>query len=213
MIAMICMIIDHVSDNFFPDLLYLRIIGRMAMPMFAFCVAEGYAHTHDRKKYLIRLLLFGILSEVPFDLVVGGKPIYLNHQNIMFTFAWSVLGLMCIDKARKIENNPLSVVCETAVFIVFTIFSLFLGLDYNIVGPVIIFTYYILRERNLWIVNSVAALVYLVFRNVGIYIYGVLGFIPIYLYNGQRGKGLKWLFYLFYPLHLLVIYLIKTMIV
>lgn len=208
--AMIAMIIDHLKDSFFPEQIWMKVVGRLAMPVFAFMVAEGYHHTRDREKYLLRLFVFGLISEIPFDLVVKDRILELTHQNIMFTFAWSVLCLMCIDRIAENENRTLRYVLNTVTVLFFAIGSLLMGLDYNIVGPAVIVTYHFLREKSLVISNSIAALIYLVFRNVGVYAFGVMGFIPIYLYNGKRGKGLKWLFYCFYPLHLLLIYLIRS---
>ena len=208
-IAMISMIFDHVGDNFFPEMVWMRVIGRMAMPIFAFCIAEGFAHTHDKAKYLRRMLIFGVLSEVPFDLVTAKKVLEFSHQNIMFTFAWAIIGLLIMDKIgdstlKRWAKNLI----KALVFIVFMVISIILGLDYNMAATAIIFVFYMLSEKADWIRDLVAAGVHAVFRNVGIYWFGLLGFIPILLYNHKRGKGLKWLFYAFYPGHLLMIWIV-----
>ena len=79
LIAMISMVFDHAGDMFFHDQLWMRMIGRLAMPLFSFCIAEGYRYTKDRKKYLLRMGLFALISEIPFDLAFTGK-IDLSHQ-------------------------------------------------------------------------------------------------------------------------------------
>ena len=84
-IAMVSMVFDHTGDVFFPEMQWMRIVGRLAMPIFSFCIAEGYVHTRNRKKYLLRMGIFALVSEVPFDLAFEGK-ISLDHQNIMLTF-------------------------------------------------------------------------------------------------------------------------------
>ncbi len=206
LLAMVSMVFDHVGDNFFPDLEWMRIIGRIAMPLFAFAVAEGYVHTRDKKKYLLRMLLMGLISEVPFDLVLFGTPLEFTHQNIMLTFAYAIVGLMCYDKIAK--ENAFSIP-GSLVLLLFIASSLLLCLDYNMVALAVIFAFYLLRKKPLWLRTAVAMAIYYFFRNVGIYRFGLLGFLPVFLYNGQRGKGLKWLFYLFYPGHLLLIYLLK----
>ena len=104
LIAMISMVFDHVGDLFFPELLWPRAIGRLAMPIFAFCIAEGYAHTRDKRKYLLRMGIFALVSEIPFDLAFEGK-IGLGHQNIMLTFFLSILALMLYDAIRGSDGE------------------------------------------------------------------------------------------------------------
>ncbi len=207
-IAMICMVFDHVGDNFFPEQTWMRIIGRIALPIFAFCVAEGFSHTHDRGKYLLRMGIFACISEIPFDLATSGKILEFTHQNIMITFFWSILGLMCYEKITERKTKAATIFGILELF-VFAAGSLVLQMDYNILGVGLICIYWFLRSKApVW--NHIAAMVYhLLLRNVGIYTYGLLGFLPLFLYNGKRGKGLKWLFYVFYPAHLLVIWLLK----
>ncbi len=211
LIAMVSMVFDHVGDNFFPGQTWMRIIGRLAMPIFAFCVAEGFIHTGDRMKYLKRMGVFACVSEIPFDLVTAGKVLEFTHQNIMLTFFWAILGLICFEKI-KAKGTKGARVLGAAVLILFAAVSLLLGMDYNLLAVGLIFIYYVLRGKApVW--NNAAAIAYhAALRNVGIYWFGLLGFIPILLYNGKRGRGLKWLFYVFYPGHLLLIWLIKTLI-
>ena len=212
LIAMIAMIFDHVGDNFFPEQVWMRIIGRMAMPIFAFCIAEGFCHTRDKRKYLSRMVIFGIVSEIPFDLVTAGKMLEFSHQNIMLTFAWAILGLICVDKILE-KNNKIKYLIVGLILLFFLIVSLILGLDYNMLAIALISVYYLLREKAFWVKNVVAMAVHALLRNVGIYWFGLLGFVPVFLYNGKRGKGLKWLFYAFYPGHLLLIYLIRQFLI
>lgn len=208
LIAVTAMILDHVGDNFFPDQIWMRIIGRMALPIFTFCIAEGFSHTKDRRRYLCRMGLFALLSEIPFDLVTSGKVLEFSHQNIMMTFFWAILGLMIYEQVR---NRRYGQILGAAVLLLFPVSSLFLGLDYQILAVGLIILYYLLRNKAP-LINNLAAMAYhVLLRNVGIYWFGVLGFVPVLLYNGKRGRGLKWFFYLFYPLHLLAIYILKEL--
>ena len=181
------------------------------MPVFAFCISEGFAHTHDKQRYLLRMGIFSLVSEVPFDLVTAGVPLESSHQNIMATFFWAILGLMLFERITG-EGAPKS--REAAGFImlaVFAMLSVLLGLDYNMLGCGLIFVFYLLRGKGLEIEAAAGAVYHALLRNMGIYWFGLLGFLPILSYNGQRGRGLKWLFYLFYPGHLLLIWLVRTM--
>ena len=99
LIAMVSMVIDHVGAVFFPAAAWMRMVGRLAMPLFSFCVAEGFAHTRDKKKYLLRMGVFALLSEVPFDLAFEGR-VGPGHQNIMLTFFLALLALTLYDRIR-----------------------------------------------------------------------------------------------------------------
>lgn len=212
LIAMVSMILDHLGDNFFSGRLWMRSLGRIAMPIFAFCVAEGFIHTRDRKKYLLRMGLFALVSEIPFDLVTAGKLLEFGHQNIMATFFWAILGLLCFEKVREKTADKLKPAAGIFVLLFFTAASLPLGLDYNLLAVGLIFLFYLLRNKSQELQIAAGMVFHTLLRNVGLYWFGLLGFLPLFLYNGQRGRGLKWLFYLFYPGHLLLIYLLLRLI-
>ena len=207
-IAMISMVLDHTGDNFFPDQLWMRALGRIAMPVFAFCIAEGFRHTHDQRKYLLRLFAFACISEIPFDLVVSGKILEFSHQNIMFTFSWAVAGLMCYEHLSAGKHRISSIL----VLLAFAAGSLFLSLDYHLLAVGLIDIYWLLRDKAPYINNAAAVLYHILMRNKGIYWFGLLGFLPVLLYNGKRGRGMKWLFYTFYPGHLLLIWFLRDIV-
>ncbi len=216
-IAIISMVIDHVGDVFFPGAIWMRAVGRLAMPLFAFCVAEGYHYTKSKTKYLRRLGAFALISEIPFDLAFSRK-IDFSHQNIMLSFLIAVAALMLYDAVQD-GFGPFSGMKQRArkaagitVVLVMSIVSLVLKCDYTIFAVISVFLFYVLRERPYPIpqVGGVAFLA--VTRTMGYYAYTGLSLIPLLLYNGKRGRGLKWLFYVFYPAHLLLIYLIKLIV-
>ena len=211
-VAMVSMVFDHAGDNFFPNQTWMRIIGRIAMPIFTFCVCEGYIHTRDRKKYLTRMLIFALISEIPFDLVTSGKVLEFTQQNIMFTFAMAAGTLMLCDLVLNKFGKKTGYVLTGVIMLMSMVLSVVLRLDYSMTALAVVFVYYLLKDKALEIRNLVAMAVHFLLRNVGVYLYGVLGFIPLFLYNGKRGKGLKWLFYVFYPGHLLLIYLISRLV-
>ena len=93
LIAIVTMLIDHIGLVLFPEVMILRCIGRLSFPIFAFLIVEGFEHTSDFKKYMVRILLFGLMSEIPYNLMISGKFIDFTHQNVFFTFA---IGLMML---------------------------------------------------------------------------------------------------------------------
>ena len=110
---------------------------------------------------------------------------------------------------RKTVRTKGRYVLAGFVLLAFFLSALFLGLDYNLLGVGLIIVYYLFREKAPLINNAAAIALHAALRNAGIYWFGLLGFLPILMYNGRRGKGLKWLFYVFYPGHLLLIYLLR----
>ena len=206
LIAMISMVFDHVGDMFFPGALWMRMIGRLAMPLFSFCIAEGYAHTKNKQRYLLRMGVFALVSEIPFDLAFEGR-VGLGHQNIMLTFFLSILALMLFDRIRgegkehAAGKTLLGILCVCAV----AVLALVLRADYTLFAVLAVFLFYVLRNRHPLLRCGVGVGFLALTRTVGYYRATGLSLIPLLLYNGKRGRGLKWLFYAFYPGHLLLL--------
>ena len=211
LIAMISMVFDHVGDMFFPGALWMRMIGRLAMPLFSFCIAEGYAHTKNKQRYLLRMGVFALVSEIPFDLAFEGR-VGLGHQNIMLSFFLAILALMVFDRIRgegkehAAGKTLLGILCVCAV----AVLALVLRADYTLFAVLAVFLFYVLRNRHPLLRCGVGVGFLALTRTVGYYRATGLSLIPLLLYNGKRGRGLKWLFYAFYPGHLLLLYLLKT---
>lgn len=196
--ACIIMLIDHIGAIFFKDIVVLRIIGRLAFPIFCFLIVQGYIHTRDAKKYLLRLILFALISEIPFDLAFYGR-INLWQQNVFFTLILGLIVIMVIDKANRIVS------CIT--FILACILACVLHTDYDLFGVLLIMMLYLVRGKKLFEVITVFA------TNVGlctgIQRYAAVSMLPIALYNGKKGPSMKYFFYIFYPAHLLILYIIQ----
>lgn len=213
LIAMISMVFDHIGDMFFPDIMWPRMIGRLAMPIFSFFIAEGFAHTRDRKKYLCRVGIFALISEIPFDLAFEGK-LGFAHQNIMLSFFLAIVALMLFDWIRgEMDSKGKRLIVKTilGVFAVaaIAILSLLLRADYTVFAVIAVFLFYVLRQKHPLIRTGVGVAFLALTRTIGYYCATGLSFLPLAMYNGKKGKGLKWLFYGFYPGHLLLLAVIK----
>ncbi|MBO5488074.1 MAG: hypothetical protein J5988_14315, partial [Eubacterium sp.] len=199
-IAMTCMLIDHMGAVLFPQYIQMRIIGRLAFPIYCFLLVEGAVHTSDIRKYEKRMLLFAILSELPFDLAFYGK-ISIEHQNVFFTL---VLGLVVIEqyqrKREKLNNILIFIIAMAAAEILHT--------DYGAGGIVLIFCFFVLYQ-NVFMKQAVFILANSLIYGIGIQSYAGFAAVPMLLYNGKRGREMKYFFYIFYPAHLLILYLIK----
>lgn len=189
----------------------MRIIGRFAFPIYCFLLVEGFQKTHDVKKYLGRMFLFALLSEVPFDLALSGKVWYMEYQNVFFTL---LIGLLVIAGLQLVEQRfagtetgkrLLRVVLGAVIILAGCALALLLKTDYNFKGVMAIVVLYLFRKRKkaqIW----AGVIVFLLMD--GLEMIAALSFILIWFYNGTRGKQNKYFFYFFYPVHLLLLWLI-----
>ena len=181
----------------------LRLIGRLAFPLFCFLLVEGFLHTKNFKKYAIRLGIFALLSEIPFDLAVSGKMMDIHSQNVFFTLFIGLivlLGLHYFETTLPVEMLPLRYI----VVLTGVLAAQFLQTDYAGFGILLIFLLYEFRNNRKLQCLAGAALT--LFNSYTAWI----AFLFIWFYNGERGKQLpKYFFYAFYPMHLVILYLIR----
>lgn len=200
MIAIVAMLIDHVGAVLLPQYRILRIIGRIAFPIFTYTLVEGFIYTHDVKKYMMRMGILALISEIPFDLAITGKFFEFGHQNVFFSL---FLGLLMLYLMTKAPNELRSLLCVLVILFV----ARCLRVDYGYRGLLMIFWYYQYRNNNLMKILGIAFIN--VFLMGGSQIYALFALIPILLHNGEQGPKCKKIFYGFYPIHLLVIYFIN----
>lgn len=196
-IAILTMFIDHMGAVFFPEEWIFRYVGRMAFPIFAFLLVEGFFHTRDVRKYMCRLGIFAVLSEVPYDLAFRGVVLEFEHQNVFFMLFIGVAMMYAL------ENSSQWPVKAAEVFLAMWA-ATFLCADYRFKGILLIAIYYFLRNRKRE--KLVVGAVWNFLWNWEIQGYGALASVPIAMYSGERGRSMKYFFYLFYPLHLLFFY-------
>lgn len=175
----------------------LRMIGRVAFPIFCFLIVEGFLHTKDVKKYAFRLLAFCFISEIPFNLGLSGMVFNAQYQNVYFTL---FLGLLALIGIRRFQA---SVWKQALVMVACCGAAMLLRTDYNAFGVFFIVLLYLLRDNKK--MQTILGCI-----GVSWEITAPLAFIPINMYNGTRGTwNLKYLFYVFYPVHILVLWGIR----
>lgn len=214
LIAVLSMLLDHTGHILFPGQIWLRYAGRLAFPIYSFLLAEGFLHTKDLRKYMFRLLGFGIVSEIPFDLAFYDTVFTIEHQNVFWTL---LLGLIAISVMSMIrfENIYLTYLFRILSVIPFALAAQFMHTDYRWVGVSVIACMYLFHDNEILRVASGTAFMLPFFTNEIEYV-GALAFVPLHFYNGRRGiKGgitgriFQIGFYLFYPVHLLVLTYIR----
>lgn len=216
-IAFLSMLIDHVNKALMYPLLtengFLRyvsdvfdILGRVAFPLFMFFLVEGFFKTGNRFKYLLNLIVFGIISEIPFDLFQSAVLFQPNSNNVMFTLALALVMIWVIDelKVPKSYIIPSVLWFPVSIIIVITtcLLSMIWGLDYEYHGILIAYFFYIFRNNQ--ILSIIGGYLSIVKTP-----WALLGFGLTLTYNGKRGKQNKILNYLFYPVHLLILGLLR----
>lgn len=147
-IAMALMLMDHLWATLFPAQDWMTCAGRVAFPIFAFMTVEGYFYTHNLKKYIFRLLLFAVLSEVPFDLMYGGTWFYPVHQNVIWTFLIGLLGIYLMEKTRKMQKKWVYLPIAIIVVVVGMMLGTICMVDYYGAGVLTVFLFYFFRGRK-----------------------------------------------------------------
>lgn len=216
-IACISMFCDHFGDAFFGKVTFLNYIGRFAFPIFCFQIVQGYIHTHDIKKYILRLSIFAIISQIPFMLFY--HVVFDSFAiNVIFTLLFGLLTILIYDKYNKFVGACSCLLLGTVAQVC--------QFDYGFFGVFIIFMFYLLRNKKI-AMSITFAIAVIVKYAIPLIQYGLpisylfiggkysmmvyftlFSIIPILFYNGKKGKDAKYLFYIFYPLHLLILALL-----
>ncbi|WP_311492774.1 TraX family protein [uncultured Anaerococcus sp.] len=179
------------------------ILGRIAFPIFAFMVVEGFFKTKSRWSYLRNLLIFALISEIPYDMFQSAEFVNTWSQNILWGLALGLFTIMVIDKLKSyIKKRPLWVFVSLLIVALSSLGSMLISSDYEYYAIIIIYLYYIFYDKRL----LASGLGYLVIIKE---IYAILGFATVLLYNGEKGRQNKIFNYLFYPVHLLIFGIIR----
>lgn len=218
LLALALMLLDHLWATVIPGNDWMTHVGRLAFPIFAFQAAEGYAHTSNFKQYCKRLLLFGLLSEIPFNLMMMSSWIYPFHQNVMFTLLLGLLALKSVDNAREGKWVWLLGAMGCCLLGALTL------VDFGPYGVAMVLLFGLCRnqpgEKLLQLAGMVLINVILMEGRMLIVFgheipqqsFALLALIPIWLYSGKKGRGSRALqvaSYLFYPIHMVVLYSIR----
>ena len=215
-IAAVAMMIDHIGAALFPNLSVLRIIGRLAYPIFAYMIVEGFEHTKNRKKYLLRMVVMAMFLQLVYGVVM--KSLY---QCIFVTFSLSIALCMLADNAMK-HSNPVNLTAfALSVVMVWFATNILPGtlnktdfwIDYGFFGVMLPVVVFMAKTKVGKLITFVVMLCLLWADCGGIQGYALATALLIALYNGERGRlKMKNFFYIFYPAHMAAIYMIQLLI-
>ena len=215
-LACIFMVVDHIKYAL-PSCLndFTLYFGRIAFPLFAFCAVQGYKHTKSLKYYLLRILMGALISQIPFMLFNRLPGLGGFGLNVMFTIFF---GLLAIKVYEEVNNRFLKYFCVISIGLI----SLIFRCDYKMYGVILIFILYRFENNKLKqaVVFSILVVCRYLFRiwyyktgfteyMIKMCIATIFPVIFMLLYNGKQGPKLKKFYYWFYPIHLLVLYLIS----
>ncbi|MCL2565477.1 MAG: conjugal transfer protein TraX [Defluviitaleaceae bacterium] len=224
--ALSTMIIDHIGFAFIIS--SFRYIGRIAFPLYAFLIGEGCRHTSNIKRYLGRLLVFAFISEIPFDLLRstrGGVPIKsftdiidMSAQNVFFTLFFGALSIAVYLHVKKAKGESFALIIGLSAMIICAYLADFIRADYGFMGVIIIALPAIAAEScplkdwkkfiNIAVIAICLLFIYNVDWQLGFLLASFVSLIFILIYNGRKGMPVKWAFYLTYPLHMAILFLI-----
>ena len=227
-LAMFFMLLDHLWATVVPGNEWMTCLGRLAFPIFAFLLVEGFFHTKSRKNYALRLLTFGLIAEIPFNLMCAGRVFYPVHQNVLWTFLMAFGFMAWIERAKGGEpwRRMLRFILAFAAGLILGLLTM---VDYYGYGIAMVLIFYLFRGNSwgcrlgqlvglYWInVEMMGGLVY-EFEVLGrLWVihqqsFALLALIPIWLYRGRKGhssKAFQYFCYAFYPVHMLTLALLR----
>ena len=231
-IAMFTMLLDHMWGTSLFSNYILTCIGRLAFPIFAFMTVEGFFHSSDRKKYIKRMFIFALISEIPFNLMITMNIIFPFHQNVLWTFLIALLLMQWNEKHKSKEDIVKNFLLILGTFIIGGLAGTISCSDYGAAGVLTVLVFYYFKERT-WF-NRIIQLIFIYFINFEMLggatldIFNIFGIeysfpqqglaifslIPIWLYNGKQGlynKIIKNVYWWFYPAHMLLLVIIALM--
>lgn len=189
-----------------------RFIGRLSFPIFAYLMVEGFVYTKSRKLYLKRLIFIALISEIPFDLFTFDRAIDWEGQNVIWLFVISFITLEFLDYLRRLKFSKVELIIKQLMIVILsTIIAYFFNIGYSIGGIFLITTLYLFKENLVLCVLGVISSIFLITLTFGwTQLFSLIAFIIIYFSNGKKSNINKYFFYIYYPSHLLILWLVSN---
>jgi hypothetical protein len=224
---MLSMLIDHTMKSVIEADSWIFVLGRLAFPIFAFMTAEGYFYTRSYRRYILRLLVFAVISEVPYDLMKSGTVFDAYDQNVLWTFLFALLCIKVIDLVKSKWGSMVYIPAAVFVSLAGVAAGSYTYADYGGMGVLMVMIFYFFHERKWWcmLLQSVLLLLINVFMlgalspvipvsvfelqlEIPLQGFAVFSLIPIWMYHGRQGyhsKPFQYACYAFYPVHMIIL--------
>lgn len=205
-IAMLTMLIDHIGKVFFPDMVILQVIGRLAFIIYAYLIALGFSRTGSSIKYLVRIFIVAVISQLFYGILFSWFRL-----NVCFTLALGILFLKIFSN-KKIKNSQKIILC-----ILILLLSLCLGCEYGAYGILTMFIFYLLREQKKYLIIIVQSFLTIIsvfifsFAKIQLFALCTFPLISVIPPKIEKFKCPKHINYLFYPIHLIIIAMVNTL--
>lgn len=228
LIAVVTMLIDHSAYLIYaPGYEYLyytmRIIGRVSFPIFVFCISESLYFTRNKTKFLLRMLIFALISEISFNLyfnyLIGVGVVFSSH-NGFFTFAIGIALVIFFEEILEFKKKWIGIILIIAVillcYFIPNVYNFILNCDYGLKGIIFLFILYLEKKYFLNKAKRIrqitlAIMLFILYGFSILFLGGMVSLLIIEKYTGEKGKEHKFFFYWFYPLHLLILSAIHVM--
>lgn len=215
MIAAASMLIDHVGVIFFPTVPILRVLGRLAFPIYAFCIAEGFAHTRDKRRYFLQIFILGAVCQLVYFVVDGSM-----YLGVLISFSMSILMMWALERLKNAtqERGAEAGAVFVAALACGFVLCRCVKVDYGFWGMLLPLLYYMGRNKAEGLCLFTVGLLTLCWElavsgGFTVQWFSLLTLPLLWAYNGQRGKyRAKYFFYIFYPAHLAALYLLDMLI-
>lgn len=207
-LGIILMAIDHIGLMFFPTELIFRALGRIAFPIFAFQITQGFKYTKSKEKYMFKLILFTIISQLPYWFFL--KTAIPENEFMINVGATLTLGALCLYVMDKVQVLPVKIILVPLLVSL----GYFIPMDYGWAGIAMIVLFYLFEKNTILLSSTFFCLIiiYCITHQSPFELPAILALFPILMYNGKQGLKVKNLFYIFYPLHFLILFGIKLLI-
>lgn len=215
-IAFFAMLIDHIGAVFFPHVMLFQLVGRISFPIYALLLVNGLIYTKNVFKYMFRILLLALVSEIFYDLLFYQSLFYIGDQNVLFELLLGLVLLYIVKFHNPFKNTSLKLIALISLVLLTGFLADLFSLNYGMYGIFFIYFCYIFNSKIniLFIFILLLNIIFIGLAKISLLqIFSLLSWPILLCYNEKKGKSNNFLFYILYPLHIIVLLIIKYILI